>query len=368
MEFPAENIIKNDIVSYLNNRTFTGCSVGFFCLDEKERSRHVFHVGKKGRKKNDSEVDSNTFFDVASLTKPLVTLLAVLYLLKAKKVNLDDDLQKLLAEEKIAPDKQGIRLSHLLSHTSGLPSHRPFFNNLRKIKGLLSQKALLKLILREKLENAPGAKYIYSDLDYMLLGIVIERICKKNIAQLWREKITDPVGISEKFYFYNDKEQFKSNDFVETGKCFWSGRNLKGIVHDDNCRALGRIAGHAGLFSTLDGIMDLCEIIADVESGKAKHPAIQREDLLLLTSKKEMENWAWGFDVVSGNNPSSGYYFSERTIGHLGFTGTSFWIDLEKGVVVVMLTNRVIYGEDTKKIKEMRPLIHNQIMKAMGKI
>ena len=147
--------------------------------------------------------------------------------------------------------------------------------------------------------------------------------------------------------------------------CPWSGKTLRGIVHDDNCRAAGYIQGHAGLFSTLDGIMGLCEHLLMSALSKEKHPNYDQVDLDFFMYEKFKKKWSYGFDVPTGKNPSCGNRFSDITIGHLGFTGTSFWIDLVHKRVVVLLTNRVLFGSDKGKIQILRPMLYNQVIREM---
>nr|MDJ0624291.1 serine hydrolase [Desulfocapsaceae bacterium] len=201
---------------------------------------------------------------------------------------------------------------------------------------------------------------LYSDLDYLLLGYLVENISGMELARYWQEKIAGPLKVEDKFYFMGDKKtNLQKVSFAVTGKCSWTGSILAGLVHDDNCRAIGRISGHAGLFGTLAGVLDICESILLKYIGEKQHPSYNREDLLYLLKRRKREQWACGFDVPTGENPSCGQCFSKKTIGHLGFTGTSFWIDLIERKIAVVLTNRVIYGSNNETIKDLRPKLHD---------
>ena len=307
-------------------------------------------------------VDQSTFFDLASLTKPLVTVLCLLCLVKDKKIRWEDCLDDLLPMD-VPDDKKKIRLIDLVCHTSGLAAHRPYYEKRNPSTGKIDISTVVSLILQEKLENYPGRIYVYSDLDYLLLGYLVEHHSGMDLARFWREKIAYPLKVEESFYLMGEEQkETQKASFAVTGKCSWTGSTLAGLVHDDNCRALGRISGHAGLFGTLNGVLELCESILLNYQGKEDHMSFRREDLLYLLKEREGQQWACGFDVPTGEKPSCGHSFSKKTIGHLGFTGTSFWIDLINAKIAVVLTNRVIYGNDNKTIKELRPRLHDALL------
>lgn len=348
--------LNKKFLNALNNKVFTGAAVAVSKLSEKEFLRDNFYWGESGKKKNAKIIDNTTFFDIASLTKPLVTILAVLSLIKEKKVDFKEKLDSLLSIT--TPfDKKEITLIDLLSHSSGLPAHRDYHKKLWNTPSGNKQKKLINWILNEKLVHKPGQKKLYSDLDYILLGEIIEKKSGLPIYSYWKKKIIDPLNISEKYFFIEEDPSGK--DFVSTGVCCESGEELFGKVNDDNCRAVGKTCGHTGLFSTLDGVVHLTELILSLHDGSYEHVSIKRDDFLSLVVKKEE---ICGFDTPSGRNSSSGTYFSKKTIGHLGYTGTSFWIDLEKKIIVILLTNRVIFGDDKEKIKKFRPDFHNVVM------
>ncbi len=356
-----KDLINKNILKYLNNKVFTGCALGVSSFKNDTFIKNRFFSGKTDKEKGALLLEKDCFFDTASLTKPLVTLLSILALIKDGKINFEDKLETLLSK-KVPEDKKEIKLIHLISHFSGLPSHKPYFkelilHNLKERKNIL-----LNLILNESLDYYPGKNYLYSDLDYILLGFIVEEKSGKHLDTYWLKKIADPLGITSHFLFPRGFEKEEEGKYVVTGVCPWSGQKLCGVVHDDNCRAFGSTAGHAGLFSTLEGVMKLLENLLLLIEKKEVHPSFFISDLQYLLRKRGFPHGKYGFDTPSGKNPGSGHYFSDETIGHLGFTGTSFWIDLKKRIIVVLLTNRVIYGENLSKIKEMRPALHNVVM------
>lgn len=362
MEYGKNKILEKLLVKYRKEGIFTGCGVALSQLNDNTFTRYRAFNGTCNTTPGSMEVDENVLFDVASVTKPLVTVLSVLALVQEGKLDLGKRIYNYLPFVPVE-DKKDIRVLDLIRHTSGLPPHRPYYEALSKKNRFLNMERVVGFILREKLQNRPGCKYVYSDLDYMLLGYIITCVSGETIASYWRRKICKPLNLSDCFYLYNEDDgSMTERGFVETGQCPWSGAVLRGHVHDDNCRAIGIISGHAGLFATLGGVVALCEDILLTFLGKKNHPSYRREDLVFLLTQREEYQWAYGFDVPTGTTPSCGNKFSTNTIGHLGFTGTSFWLDLEKKHVAVILTNRVIYGIDTDKIRKMRPAVHDVLV------
>lgn len=354
--------VERVLSTYQNKRTFTGCAAAVSMLDADCFIRRTYYRGCVDDTPVSLPVDKYTFFDLASLTKPFVTVLCLLSLVKDGKVSWEDRLDNLLPMV-VPEDKKKIRVIDLICHRSGLPAHRPYFQRMDSSSDNIDISTVVSQILQEKLEDFPQRSYLYSDLDYLLLGYLVEYISAGSLAKYWYEKIADPLKISDQFYMMGENEKDKLNpSFAVTGKCLWTNTTLAGIVHDDNCRALGKICGHAGLFATLTGVLELSETLLLNYKGVKDHPSYRREDLLYLLKERNREQWACGFDVPTGEKSSCGKYFSKRTIGHLGFSGTSFWIDLINEKVAVVLTNRVIYGNDNNVIRELRPELHDTLL------
>lgn len=362
MNTDLDERIDNLLTTYQNKKTFSGCSVVLSKLEKHSFQRWKWYKGRHDDTGHSLEVDEKTLFDLASLTKPLVTVLCLLCLIKEKRVHWQDSLSHLFPMA-LPEDKKHIRLIDLVCHTSGLPAHRSYFKKMNFSKKRIHLTEVVSSIFKEQLASIPGQKYIYSDLDYLLLGYLIEFLSGRDLASYWREKIATPLGVDNYFYLMGESEKrFEKASFAVTGKCPWSGTLLAGVVHDDNCRALGKISGHAGLFGTLTGVIYLCEHLLLCSLEMEDNSSFHRTDLQYILQAGKGEQWACGFDVPTGVNPSCGRYFSPKTIGHLGFTGTSFWIDVKKRNIVVVLTNRVIHGSDNKNIKEMRPVLHDALL------
>lgn len=343
----------------LRKQSFSACSIGCYKITNDLNFKKFFNYGRTGLGTGESTVCKNTFFDLASMTKPLVTSLVFLLLVERGIIKFEDELSKYFRD--ISPDKKQIKLYHLLTHTSGLPAHKPYFIELEKLSFDCRWDYVLKSILSEKLSFSPGKGCIYSDLGFILLGSILELVTGEKLDLFWEKNILHPMKIKNKFFFpktlISDGEKY-----AETGTCPWSKVKLRGIVNDDNCRALGGVAGHAGLFGTMSGLLKYVENISLEIKGNGKFFQFSTKTVKNFLKQKNT-NWINGFDTPSKSFSSSGEHFSDMTFGHLGFTGTSFWMDIKTGCGVVLLTNRVIGGANLDSIREIRPIIHNLIMR-----
>ena len=315
-------------------------------------------------------LQKNNFFDLASLTKPLATSMAVLCLIKEKKIEIEEPLASLF-ERNIPGEKKRITVKNLLSHTSGLPAHREYYHILNNIAQKDKNEVIEDIIIREKMEYSPGTKKLYSDLGFILLGRIIEKKAGCTLADYVAEKVLKPLNLKENI-FYNPlnkvNKRFKKNDFVSTERCPWRKKILCGEVHDDNCYAMAGVAGHSGLFGNIEGVTALTGKILEMWQGETEHPNIEKEDLEYFLVRQQPikgSTWALGFDTPTEKESSSGKYLSPKSVGHLGFTGTSFWIDPEKKAAIVLLTNRVHPSRQNNKIKQFRPYFHDRVFEKL---
>ena len=308
---------------------------------------------------NDKTSEKNVLFDLASLTKPLVTLLSILVLLDEKKISYDEHLDSLLDRKIYGPLKK-ITLKNLLSHNSGLPAHIEYWRKLNKIEKRERLEKIRDFILSEKIKTREPQKHQYSDLGYILLGFIVEKKSQKKLNEFWQDNIAKPLGIEKKLNFpINLKDD--NNLFIKTGICPWSKKVLEGIVHDDNSRVLGGVCGHAGLFGTAGSVLTLCQELLNLLKGRESRLAISPKTFRQASVRIGNSEWTAGFNLPSPTGSSSGNSFSPESIGHLGYTGTSFWIDPVTELIVVLLTNRVIMGSDSTGIKKLRPEIHDYL-------
>ncbi len=317
-----------------------------------------------------------TIFDLASLTKPIVTTTAVMQLVAEGAIDLDAPVAKFLphfAER----DKEAVTIRHLLTHSSGLKPWRAFHEVLlerekktgeRQLATPAAREFVIDRVIRSGLVHEPGEAAVYGDLDFIALGAVVEAVTHQPLDVLAKEKILEPLGMKDSFFLPTgegaDTPEPLRRRIAATENCPWRERIVWGEVHDPNAWAMGGVAGHAGLFGTAGDVMRFARTVLDVWHGRSD--ALPGDTLRLFSERQQLpkgSDWALGWDTPTEGQSSSGKHFSTRSIGHLGFTGTSLWIDLEREAVVVMLTNRV-HQIAKKSPFELRPIVHDFIMDA----
>ena len=314
-------------------------------------------------------VGRETFFDLASLTKPLCTALACLSLASTNKLDLYSSVRALpcCAAYPSHSHWQDIRLVDLLSHCSGLPAYREYYRDFQAVQEVANKGQLLALIQEEALEYQPRSKSLCSDLGYMVLGSIVEEISGLSLDSFFSRILAEPCGLNTGIGF-RPIGQAKANteQIAATELCPWRRRLLVGEVHDEHAWLMHGVAGHAGLFGQVEAVATLCTLLVDIWHGRANHANLDSHLVReALAYKTEAGLWALGFDRPTPGQSSSGDSFSATSIGHLGYAGTSFWIDLEREIVVVLLTNRVHPSRENRKIQQFRPYFHNSIMEMM---
>lgn len=305
-------------------------------------------------------VTCGTFFDLASLTKPLATTLAVLKLLQEGRLGLSASLGELLPPFRQSP-KAGITVRDLLGHTGGFPAYQPYFEVLRDHPIPRRQSVLRRLLVAEPLAAPPGAKVIYSDLGFMVLNWVVEQASGVSLDRFLSAEIYRPLGV-ENLFFVRHFECCPLGVFAATEDCPWRHAVIQGRVHDDNAYAVGGVEGHAGLFGTAWEVYRLLLVIWQTYGGHGGSGFFDARHLGPFLKRTHLGERTLGFDTPSLENASSGKFFSPNSVGHLGFTGTSFWMDLDAGIIVVLLTNRVHPSRENTAIKAFRPQLHDRIM------
>ncbi|MCG8618127.1 MAG: beta-lactamase family protein [Desulfobacterales bacterium] len=306
------------------------------------------------------KVEPSSVYDLASLTKPLATTLAVAELIGDGRFKLSSPLSELIPGVD-GTDKARITVDMLLRHTSGLPAHREYFKEI--VPGDPDARNLLRqMILSEPLDSVPGEKEVYSDLGFMLLAWVVEMISGNRLDHFIRERIYSPLGL-EGLFFNDLNAQEKSvgfQDIVPTSRCAWRGKLMAGEVEDENAWVAGGIEGHAGLFGDALSVYILADEI--LRALRNDRPRILKPEVMqAFVERLPGMTRVAGFDTPSGENSSAGKGFPRHGIGHLGFTGTSLWMAPETGRVVVLLSNRVHPSRDNWKIRKFRPRIHDKI-------
>ena len=305
----------------------------------------------------------DTVFDLASLTKPLATALAVMKLSALGLMDAGSSLEHYLPEL-AGTDKAGIQILHLLVHSAGFPDYRPYYLRLETAPWDMRKTALREMLVREPLVYPMGKKTVYSDLGFMMLEWVIERVGGVSLDRFLEEKVYRPAGIEN--LFFQDRFFPRAGDFAATEVCPWRQRLMEGEVHDENAWASGGVAAHAGLFGTAGDVFRLILHLWECWAGICPDGLFSKNTVRYFFSPFGNTGRSPGFDRPSDLNPSCGRFFSSNTVGHLGFTGTSFWMDLDRSVIIILLSNRVHPGRENIRIREFRPLIHNAVMAALG--
>jgi len=322
---------------------------------------------------------ASTIFDLASLTKPLATTVAIMILVREKKIRLDDQITRFIPMFGVF-GKSTATFRQMLNHSSGLPAWKPFHEEIVKMEragriNFVASRAaknfVYEQIHREKPISAPGAQCLYSDLGFMILGESVEVLSSATIERFCQDRIFKPLGLRSTAFVDLSQLRTRRLQPVEemiapTENCPWRKRILCGEVHDDNAYAMGGVAGHAGLFSSARDIHALLACLNRCLHGKDDFlPKALLEEFLAKDEKAPNSTCALGWDTPSPDKSASGTHFSPRSVGHVGFTGTSIWWDIEKNCHIILLSNRVHPTRKNEKIKEFRPHVHDLIMKVM---
>jgi len=292
----------------------------------------------------------DTIFDLASLTKVISTTPLVMQQFERGVLALDDPVSGHVAAWS-GDDRADVTLRDLLAHCSGLPFWRPYFRDLQ------GRAAYESAICAEPLEYAPRSRSVYSDLDFMLLGFIVDG--RMPLAERFALMLSQ-MGIVEEIQF-NPPALWHAR-IAPTEDDPWRGRLLAGEVHDENAAALGGIAGHAGLFGTAAAVgsyaRHLMQVLDD-RNGIFRRTTLEE----FVTRRPDVpgSSRALGWDTMLPTS-SCGTKMSPRAFGHTGFTGTSLWIDPENDVYVVLLTNRVHPNRSNEAIKKIRPAVHDAVM------
>jgi len=325
----------------------------------------------------------DTVFDVSSLTKAFATSVALMRLVADGKVRLDDRVTRFFHNFGVY-GKAPITFRQLLSHASGLRAWRPFFEEIRtaerrgaRVNFLGSRSAkewVYQELQRERLEHPPGSHAIYSDLGFILLGALVEEIGATALDRHCAARIFKPLGLRWTAFVDLDARSARTLDatrdlIAPTERCPWRGDVVRGVVHDDNAYAMGGVAGHAGLFSTAADLDVILSHLRDCYFGRAAEPLVPRaivREFWALAGTAPDSTWCLGWDTPSANDSSAGKRLSRHSVGHLGFTGVSAWLDLDNERHVILLTNRVHPRRANDAIKAFRPRLHDLVAEALG--
>jgi CubicO group peptidase (beta-lactamase class C family) len=322
--------------------------------------------GKLTRDAKSPAVTAGTLYDMASLTKVIVTTTSVMMLMQQKRLDLDTAVSRYLPEwtaaAKSDPDptwRARVTIRNLLLHDSGLPAHRDFYKDAK------GHDAVLARVLAEPLVHQPGTQVEYSDLGFIMLGEIVQRLTGVTLDEYAKQHILAPLGMDASLF--SPPRKFWPTIAPTENDLDFRKRLIQGEVHDENAWAMGGVSGHAGLFSTAGDTAIFAQMI--LNGGiYAHHRLLARATLQEFTARQAIGDAArtLGWDVVTQPS-SSGHFFSPSSFGHTGFTGTSLWIDPERGLFVVLLTNRVSPTRANEQIRQLRPAVHDAILQGLGR-
>ncbi|MGB6387173.1 MAG: serine hydrolase domain-containing protein [Terriglobales bacterium] len=303
------------------------------------------------------EVTTASIFDLASLTKVVATTAMAMILYERGLLDIEAPVNAIVPE--FADDdaiRCGVPLRMLLIHTSGLPAYEKLFLRVQ------TREALLQAAFVTPLAAAPGTRAEYSDIGFIILGIVLERLADESLDVFCQREIFGPLGMTHTTF--NPVPALKQSIPPTADDRTFHHRIIQGEVQDENASVLGGVAGHAGLFSTSE---DLAIFAHAMLNGG--HPILRPSTIELFSRRQsapEGTSRALGWDTPS--TPSqSGKYFSPRSFGHLGYTGTSLWIDPDRQLSITLLTNRTWPDCQSPAIKQVRPAFHDAIVESLGK-
>jgi serine-type D-Ala-D-Ala carboxypeptidase len=352
----------------VREHVFPGCAFAVLAEGDVHPSEHTaYAVGQFTYEADAPPVEPGTIFDLASLTKVLATTTALMLLYDRRQLALDDPLADWLPEFAAAgpsdswPDarRSRVTLRMLLDHSSGLPGYVRLFESAN------DRLAMIEACLRQPLTADPGTRTEYSDIGFIILGYLVETITGERLDSYCQREIFAPLGMSTT-RFCPDEPLRPSIPPTENDRSF-RHRIIQGEVHDENASVMDGIAGHAGLFSNAPDPLRLaaCMLANGVTlSGSQLFSAQTVARFTEPARQPSGTSRALGWDTPSVPS-SSGNFFSRHSIGHLGFTGTSLWIDLDAAIAVSLLTNRTWPDRSNQAIREVRPRFHDAVRREL---
>ncbi len=335
-----------------------------------DRSLFHYSTGAAMLTPHETPLHSGSLFDLASLTKVLATTLIIMRLYERNILDIDSTLTQL------HPDYSGsecaeLSLRQLLAHCSGLPATEQFYRDQLPDTPDPEERhrEILARIRKTRLVYLPNTETKYSDLGPILLGDLLEHLSQQRLDHVFASEVGAPLKLEDAFFVHLQTPlplaQHPLKTFVATENCPWRQRVICGQVHDENAYLLGGVAGHAGLFASLQAVEKIAQTLllaaagqSDYLSSKTIDYFTQRQDVLPSSSR------VLGWDTPSENS-SCGQYFSAKSFGHTGFTGTSLWIDLEQNSYIALLANRIHPNRNNRTFLSFRPQLHDQVVNAM---
>lgn len=298
-----------------------------------------------------------TLWDMASLTKVVALVSAMMLLTESGQVDVDAPVQRYLPEF-TGRWKEDVTVRHLLTHSSGLPAWRPLY------KEAEDPGAAMALAIATPLDTTPGLRMVYSDLGAIILGEIVRRVSGQRFDAFVDERVFGPLGMRETMF--RPPESLRDR-IAPTEVDPWRQRHLRGEVHDENAFALGGVSAHAGLFSTATDLVRLARMyLSGGTLDGRRFVSAGTIDRFTTVQDSALSHRALGWETPNGTN-SAGRLMSKRSFGHTGFTGTSFWVDRERGVFVILLSNRVNPTREHRGITAVRIQVADAVFGAVSK-
>jgi CubicO group peptidase (beta-lactamase class C family) len=295
--------------------------------------------------------DDRTVWDLASLTKVVGTTTAVLALVAEGRVALDSPAVRYLPQW--AGGSPAVTVRHLLTHSAGLPAGRPYYRTAATREEALAQ------LFETRPDTAPGGRYLYSDIGFLLLGQLVETVRGAPLDEVVAATLSRPLGLRDT-RFRPPASWVRRTAPTEMDP--WRGRQVRGEVHDENAVRFGGVAGHAGLFSSGRDLARVAQLLLrrGEWNGRPVLPSATLGEFLRL-QQPLLSHRALGWETPSGTN-SAGARLSPRAAGHTGFTGTSLWVDPDRDLFVILLTNRVNPSRQNTRIGAVRVALANAVL------
>jgi serine-type D-Ala-D-Ala carboxypeptidase len=353
---PVYKVLSDAIAAH----AFPGCAFGVYANGRTALEDALGHFTYE--QQASPPVTPQTSFDIASLTKVVATTAAAMLLCQRNRLELDLPVGEVLPGFVIGRPRghfaHQVTIRHLLAHNSGLSGYVEFFRQTNTPAGLL--RACLEL----PLHAAPGDRVEYSDPGFILLGKALEVIAGDHLATWAAREIFGPLQLSDT-RFCPPLEMRQLIPPTEEDKTF-RHRRIQGEVQDENASLLHGAAGHAGLFSNVPNLLRFGAEILRTFRPEQETSIFKRDTIELFATRQvpSGSSRALGWDTPSAPS-SAGRYFSPRSIGHLGYSGCSLWIDLDAAIAVVLLTNRTWPDRQSQLIREVRPAFHNAVREAL---
>lgn len=320
-----------------------------FCLQVAYRGQKIIdmHWGKTWE-----------YYDLASVTKIIFTTTQMMRAVSCKQIDLDRSISSDLGWY----PHPSVTARRLLSHTAGNEWWKPFYKEMVFYDDLYEKKQILKALIRD-MPLSRNKKSVYSDIDFFLLGFLLEDVFEKNLVTLWQDFVSQQLPKNRMHFNTGSQPLYRRTHYAPTEVCPFRKKELQGEVHDENTWVMGGVGSHAGLFGRAQDVLDWGLWLRQVWRGNNSYI---RSSVVREFFKRSMEtkygDWGLGFMLPTPGGASCGQYFSLSSVGHTGFTGTSFWMDTQKDIIVVLLSNRVHPTRQNEIFRQVRPQIHDAIV------